>query len=261
LHDRLLKVIDATVDLGIRGRLNQFYIDCSERARGERLREYVRIQPMIVLASNSPRRKQLLHLAGWDFLVVPAELDESILAGETAQDYVTRLAREKAFSAAAWAPPDSTVIAADTTVVYKEEILVKPESPAEAVEMLRKLCGECHQVYTGVTVLRNPDRMAFSGVNATDVFMRDYSDEEIQAYVETGDPLDKAGAYAIQHRGFDPVDHLEGCYTNVVGLPLCTVNRLLRQAGIEPPTEITAECEVHPHADCPAARMAMSSNM
>jgi MAF protein len=216
---------------------------------------------MIILASNSPRRRMLLQLAGWDFQVIPAEVDEGIQAGEAARDYVSRLAREKAFTAASQAPPGSAIIAADTTVVFNEQILGKPESPVEAAEMLSRLRGKCHQVFTGVTVIREPGGISPSGVCETDVFMRDYRDEEIRAYVETGDPLDKAGAYAIQHRGFNPVERLEGCYTNVVGLPLCTVTRLLRQVGIEPPTGITAECELDPHADCPAARMAMDNNL
>jgi MAF protein len=214
---------------------------------------------MIVLASNSPRRRQLLHLIGWDFQVIPAEVDESIQAGENARDYVSRLAREKALAVAQLAPPGSIVVAADTTVVFAEQILGKPETPAEATAMLRALCGQCHQVYTGVTILSGVDHSTFSAINATDVSMRNYSEAEIQAYVETGDSLDKAGAYAIQHRGFDPVERLAGCYTNVVGLPLCTVNWLLRQAGVEPPTEITAACEMDPHADCLAARMAAGS--
>lgn len=224
-------------------------------------RDYVRIQPMIVLASNSPRRRQLLKLGGWDFQVIPAGVDEGMLAGEAPPGYVLRLSQEKAHAAAPYAPPGSTVIAADTTVVLENRILGKPESPAEAVEMLEKLRRRRHQVFSGVAALRTHDLNMLTGVCATDVFMRDYSDVEIRAYVETGDPLDKAGAYAIQHRGFDPVERLEGCYTNVVGLPLCTVTRLLRQVGVEPPIEITADCELNPHSDCLAARMVMDAEL
>jgi septum formation protein len=216
---------------------------------------------MIVLASNSPRRRKLLRLAGWDSLVIPVEVDESNQADEDARDYVERLSRDKASTVTSQAPAGSTVVAADTTVVHQERILGKPESPLEAVEMLKALRGQCHQVLTSVTVLRKTDGLALSGVCRTDVFMRDYKDEEILAYVDTGDPLDKAGAYAIQHRGFDPVERLEGCYTNVVGLPLCTMTRLLRQVGIVPPTKITVECELNPHADCLAARMATDARL
>jgi septum formation protein len=216
---------------------------------------------MIVLASNSPRRRKLLQLAGWDFLVIPVDVDESNRAEEEARDYVERLSRDKASTVTRQAPAGSTVVAADTTVVYQERILGKPENPLEAVEMLKALRGQCHQVFTSVTVLRKTDGLALSGVCRTDVFMRDYEDEEILAYVDTGDPLDKAGAYAIQHRGFDPVERLEGCYTNVVGLPLCTMTRLLRKVGILPPTKITAECELNPHADCLAARMATAAQL
>jgi septum formation protein len=216
---------------------------------------------MIVLASNSPRRKQLLHLAGWNFQVIPVEVDEAIQIGEAARDYVLRLAREKAYKAASQALPASTVIAADTTVVLENRILGKPESPGEAFGMLEKLRKRPHQVFTGVAVLRTHDMKMVDGICVTDVFMRDYRAAEIRDYVETGDPLDKAGAYAIQHRGFDPVERLEGCYTNVVGLPLCTVTRLLRQVGVELPTEITAECEPDPHPDCRVARLVMHAGL
>lgn len=225
------------------------------------MREYVRIQPMIVLASNSPRRKQLFRLAGWNYQVMPAEVDESIQPGEAAPDYVLRLAREKAYAAASIARSGSTVVAADTTVVLENKILGKPESPEEAFEMLEMLRKRLHQVFTGVAVLRTHDMKMVEGICVTDVFMRDFNAAEIWAYVATGDPLDKAGGYAIQHRGFKPVERLAGCYTNVVGLPLCTVSRLLRQTGVAPPSEITADCEQNPRPDCQAARLAMDAGL
>jgi MAF protein len=192
---------------------------------------------MIVLASNSPRRRQLLALGGWKFQVKPAELDESILPDEPPDDYVRRLARQKALAVAANSSPDSLIVAADTSVVHENEILGKPADEREADLILRRLRGRCHQVYTGLAVLRTADGALLGDVCTTNVFMRDYSDAEIQAYIATGDPLDKAGAYAIQHTGFDPVERIEGCYANVVGLPLCALTRLLYQLGIAPPDE------------------------
>jgi MAF protein len=216
---------------------------------------------MIVLASNSPRRRQLLALAGWDFQVIPADLDEGLRSGEKPSGYVIRLAREKAEVAAAGAPPGSTILSADTTVVFDEQTLAKPETPTEAVEMLEKLRSRRHQVLTAVAVLQLPAREMLADLCVSGVSMRDYRDAEIQAYVESGDPLDKAGAYAIQHREFSPVDRLEGCYLNVVGLPMCTVNRLLRQIGVEPPTAITQDCEFRPDPDCQMARLARSAGL
>jgi MAF protein len=216
---------------------------------------------MIVLASNSPRRRQILALAGWDFHVIPAGLDEGMHSGEKPSGYVIRLAREKAKAVAAGSPPGSTILSADTTVVLDEQTLAKPETPAEAVEMLAKLRGRRHQVLTAVAVLQLPAREVLADLCVTGVFMRDYRDAEIQAYVESGDPLDKAGAYAIQHREFSPVDRLEGCYLNVVGLPMCTVNRLLRQIGVEPPSAITRDCEFRPEPDCQMARLARSAGL
>ena len=208
---------------------------------------------MIVLASNSPRRRQLLKLGGWDFQVIPAGVDEGMLAGEAPPGYVLRLSQEKAHAAAPYAPPGSTVIAADTTVVLENRILGKPESPAEAVEMLEKLRRRRHQVFSGVAVLLTHDLNMLTGVCATDVLMRDYSDVEIRAYVETGDPLDKAGAYAIQHPGFQPVDReaFGDCFANVMGLPLCHLLRRLRELGVEPATDLPAECQAFIQYQCP----------
>jgi MAF protein len=134
------------------------------------------------------------------------------------------------------------VVAADTTVVHENEILGKPDNPGEAVEILQRLRGRRHQVFTGLAVLRRDDGNLLTDICVTDVFMRDYRAAEIEAYVATGDPLDKAGAYAIQHVGFDPVERIQGCYANVVGLPLCALTRLLRQLDEEPPVDITEQC-------------------
>ena len=217
---------------------------------------------MIILASNSPRRKELLTLLGLPFRACPAEIDESALPGEAPRTYVLRLAEGKARAAAAQAPDSSLIIAADTTVADGLDILGKPEDEQQAVEMLTRLRGHQHQVHTAVAILRTADGMLLLDACATDVPMRDYSQDEIDTYVATGDPLDKAGAYAIQHDGFHPVDHLDGCYANVVGLPLCHLTRLLRKMGVEPQADVPAACQATLSYDCPvfSAILAFTAN-
>jgi septum formation protein len=218
--------------------------------------EYVRIpavtpKPLLVLASNSPRRRELLALGGWMFHVRPAEVDESQRPGEAPNGYVLRLAEEKARACACTAHEDLTILAADTAVVDGVSILGKPRDMAEAVVMLRQLRGRTHQVYTGIAVLRMSDRALLTDLCITDVPMRNYSDEEITAYVATGDPLDKAGAYAIQHPKFRPVESLSGCFASVMGLPLCHLTRILLQLEIEPKTEVPEECQSNLKYNCP----------
>lgn len=199
----------------------------------------------LVLASNSPRRKQLLRQGGWEFRVVPVEIDEQHISGEAPEVYVRRLAEEKAQAAAARmrAEPSSlVVVAADTTVAQDGVILGKPEGPAEATAMLGRLCGRVHQVHTGVSVFNLRDRRQVSDVCTTDVRMRLYTAQEVADYVASGDPLDKAGAYAIQNADFHPVESIQGCYTNVVGLPLCCLQRLLAQVGADNPNQLPRVC-------------------
>jgi septum formation protein len=160
----------------------------------------------LILASNSPRRRQLLALAGWDFIVSVADVDESPLPNESPADYVIRLAETKA--RAITADADQIILAADTTVVDGSDILGKPRDDAEAIAMLTRLRGRTHQVYTGIALLRVSDGLLLKDLCVTDVPMREYSDEEMRVYVATGDPLDKAGAYAIQHPGFSPVESM-----------------------------------------------------
>ena len=198
---------------------------------------------MIILASNSPRRKELLILFGLPFRAYPAEIDESPLPREAPLAYVLRLAEGKARAVAAQVPIDCVVIAADTTVADGQDILGKPADDQEAVEMLTRLRGHLHQVYTAVAILRVADGILLLDACATDVPMRDYREAEIAAYVASGDPLDKAGAYAIQHAGFHPVEYLEGCYANVVGLPLCHLTRLLRRLNVKPQADIPVACQ------------------
>jgi septum formation protein len=205
----------------------------------------------LILASNSPRRRQLLSLTGWDFLVLVADVDESPLPNESPADYVLRLAETKARTTASRADVDRIILAADTTVVDGSDILGKPTDDSDAVSMLRRLRGRTHQVYTGIALLRVSDDSLLTDLCVTDVPMRDYSDEEIRSYVATGDPLDKAGAYAIQHPGFSPVINMSGCYASVMGLPLCHVVRLIRRMGLQPNTDVPLSCQMFLEYDCP----------
>ncbi|MGA2503850.1 MAG: Maf family protein [Anaerolineales bacterium] len=207
--------------------------------------------PRLVLASNSPRRRELLALGGWKFESHTPEVDESQHPGEEAGKYVLRLAESKARSCAASAHRESVIIAADTTVVDGKTILGKPGNAAEAVEMLRILRGRTHQVYSGIAVIGASDGNMGRDLCVTQVPMRDYDDQEIIAYVTSGDPLDKAGAYAIQHPEFHPVESMSGCYASVMGLPLCHLTRTLRPFGIVPNTDIAKECQSWLNYACP----------
>ena len=217
---------------------------------------------MLILASESPRRKQLLELGKWDFSVVAAPVNEHIQPGEFPEDYVRRLAESKAHATMTLIGQsfldDCVIIAADTAVVdinhrdigqrsknepTNNEILGKPSDATEAERMLRRLRGRVHKVLTGLSLLRPRDGFSLSDIIITDVPMRSYSDEEIMAYIASGDPLDKAGAYAIQHTGFRPVDRLRGCYANVMGLPLCHLAQMLAYFDVCPVTDIAQSCQ------------------
>lgn len=209
----------------------------------------------ILLASNSPRRRELLALGGWTFKVVSGEVQEHPLPDENSRDYVLRLAQEKAKKGALFGEEGDLVIAADTAVVDHgngaEIILGKPQDAKEAVSMLRQLRGRTHIVYSGIAVLRIGDNILAADVCCTEVPMRQYSDEEIDKYVASGDPFDKAGAYAIQHPDFKPVDRLQGCYANVMGLPLCHLTRLLIKMNEPPSIDVVAACYNTLHFLCP----------
>lgn len=186
-------------------------------------------KPVLRLASASPRRRQLLELIGVPHVVSPADIDETPHAGEPADTYVTRLAREKA--AAVWAVAhDLPVLAADTTVVVDAEILGKPESEAQAHEMLGKLSGREHVVHTGVAVFSAGSQQVV--LSSTRVTFAPLSREQIHAYWQSGEPQGKAGAYAIQGLGAVFVAGISGSYTCVMGLPLFETAQLLRAAGI-----------------------------
>jgi septum formation protein len=201
-------------------------------------------QPDIILASASPRRRQLLSALGVTFGVAPADVDESPLPGEHPHALARRLGQAKA-RVAAGQRRNALVIAADTLVVLGGEILGKPASRAEALAMLSRLRGRRHLVDTGLALHHAASGLSGVWVAETPVVMRTYGDDEMLRYVATGDPLDKAGAYAVQHDGFAPVARLEDCYANVVGLPLCHLYRALAVWGAPPPH--------HPLRVCPWA--------
>jgi septum formation protein len=187
-------------------------------------------QDVLILASASPRRQELLHQAGIAFQVHPAHIAEERAAQERPIDYACRLAREKAQAVAAQFP-GRFVLGADTIVVVDDQVLEKPRDAADAARMLRLLSGRGHQVTTAVC-LATAEGVADTGSATTDVFFRKLRKEEIEQYVGSGEPMDKAGAYAIQGGAGIWVQRIEGEYSNVVGLPLSLVTEILRVRGL-----------------------------
>jgi nucleoside triphosphate pyrophosphatase len=188
----------------------------------------------IVLASSSPRRREILSYLRRPFTVHAADIDEMPQAGEVPVMLVQRLSRQKAAVVAAAMPPgEALVLAADTIVVIDGEIINKPRDAEHAEAILRQLRGRMHQVFTGLTLVRVPGNLEtmWSAVCETQVHMRSYGDDEMLASIAAGGVFDKAGAYAIQDPVFHPVARIEGCYMNVMGLPLCEVIRGLRAGG------------------------------
>jgi len=184
---------------------------------------------MLVLASASPRRQELLRSAGITFEVQPADIPEDLLPGEAAKEYAERLAREKALAVACQRPHDC-VLGADTVVVVDDELLGKPSDAADATRMLRMISGRKHQVITGVCLVVSGQPSV--ATETTLVTVSEITDKDIADYVAGGEPMDKAGAYAIQGIASRWIPRIEGDYSNVVGLPVALVWRMLRQAGV-----------------------------
>ena len=249
--------------------------------------------PSFILASSSPRRRELLGSLGIPFTIIKPDIDETQRPGEPPLEYVARLSREKAHAVASYESPVASeeippsesgdvgtqravsdgfgeemkiVLAADTVVILGADtlgvdehgdILGKPLDADDARDMLRRLRGRVHQVCTAMTlrvgdvgarhVVPLPESSSMTRIATTHVTMRDYTDAEIDAYVATGDPFDKAGSYAIQHPVFKPVAKIDGCYTNVVGLPVCTLKNMLAEIGW-PEIQPVESC------DCPTNR-------
>lgn len=186
--------------------------------------------------------------------VTVSHVDERLQPGETPAEYVLRLAEAKVCAAVHSGSPDLVIIGSDTTVADGDEILGKPADKADAANMLKQLRGHSHQVYTAIAAVRVADERLLTDLCVTDVPMRSYSDDEIDNYVVSGDPLDKAGAYAIQHPDFQPVVHMQGCFASVMGLPMCHLERLLRRFDITPKADIAAGCQAMLNYQCPVTR-------
>lgn len=187
----------------------------------------------LILASNSPRRREILRNADFSFTVQPAHIDETLQPNERAEDYVLRLAEAKGqlIAATARGSENTFVIGADTTVVCNGRIFGKPADPADAREMLRALSGATHEVLTGIAIIRASDRKNVAEVATTRVTFLPLADGDIDSYIASGEPFDKAGAYGIQGIGGKFVSRIEGCYFNVMGLPLSRVWQALRSLG------------------------------
>jgi septum formation protein len=206
----------------------------------------------LILASGSPRRRQLLSLLGLPFVIKASGVDESQLDGERPADLVLRVSLAKA-RAVPDVRRDELVVAADTIVVLDGEVLGKPAGAEEATQMLARLRGRSHTVYSGVSLWHPASRRTSSVLGDSSVWMRDYTDEEIAGYVDSGDPLDKAGAYAIQHPVFNPVSRVDGCSLSVMGLPLCHLSQALAEFGVVVPPNVPGTCRAFSQRDCAAA--------
>jgi len=182
----------------------------------------------IILASGSPRRRELLSGMGLDFEIKVSGIEEEPLAGESPREHALRLAQEKALSICA--SPEAFVIGADTIVIIEGEVLGKPENPGQAREMLQKLSGRTHQVITGYSIVRNQEVLVSEAVESSVVF-NNISEEELTWYIKTSEPYDKAGAYAMQGIGAVFIREIHGSFTNVIGLPLAELAKSLRTVG------------------------------
>lgn len=191
----------------------------------------VSLRERLVLASASLRREELLRLMGLTFVVIPSNVDEGFFPGETPQDHVLRLSREKAASVAA-VHSEAWVLGADTIVIIDGEVLGKPGNYNEAVGMLKKLSGRTHEVFTGFTVINRCRGITKNGWVRSLVTFRELTEDETFWYASTREPYDKAGAYAVQGTGAFFIREIHGSYTNVMGLPLCEVVDTLKEVGL-----------------------------
>ncbi|HDQ04825.1 MAG TPA: septum formation inhibitor Maf [Deltaproteobacteria bacterium] len=189
------------------------------------------LKQTVILASSSPRRRELLRSLGLKFKTVPAHIDEDYLEGETLRQHVVRLARNKA-GLVAEKYPDAWVLGADTIVVVDGQILGKPENKTQAKKMLQKLNGRTHKVYTCFVIARRNSRVSKTRVIQSTVRFKNISPDEMKWYISTKEPYDKAGGYAAQEKGASFIKALRGSYTNVIGLPLCEVLEELKKLGV-----------------------------
>jgi septum formation protein len=233
------------------------------------------VNATLLLASASPRRRDLIKLLGLPVETTSADIDEVPLPDEQADGMAQRLSLEKARTASSFIPHPSSLpvsspqarraagrilLASDTVVSLDGEPLGKPGDAAEARSMLQRLRGRVHQVYTAITLIDLQADRLITDLACSDVPMRNYTDAEIEAYVASGDPFDKAGAYAIQHAGFHPADRFDHCFANVMGLPLCHVVRALRQLNVEPVNDVPGMCQSYLSYQCPVYESILRSN-
>jgi septum formation protein len=222
------------------------------------------VKARILLASASPRRRELIKLLGLSVDTTAADIDEVPLPGEQAAGMAVRLSEDKARAINPARVPQLSqgyiILASDTVVSLDGEPLGKPRDAADARSMLQRLRNRTHQVYTGITLIETNTERVVTDLAGSDVQMRNYSAEEIDAYIASGDPFDKAGAYAIQHNGFHPADRFDHCFANVMGLPVCHVVRSMRQLGIEAPHDVPALCQRYLNYDCPVYENILTSN-
>lgn len=185
----------------------------------------------IILASQSPRRKQLLEQVGLQFEVEASQVEESFLDSDSPEETVCRLSRVKAEDVAS-RNPNSVIIGADTVAIFEDQIIGKPKGTKSARELLTKMSGKTHEIVTGFTVIDSDTGKSVTESVISRVRFRDLGEDEIDRYVESGEPLDKAGAYGIQEKGAVLVDHIDGDYSNIVGLPLTALSETLKQFNV-----------------------------
>ena len=211
-----------------------------------------------ILASQSPRRQMLLRNLLDRFIVMESDVEESDLPGEEPTQYVLRLAKEKALSVEKRLQGNSIrdviIIAADTIVLDDDILLGKPDDARDARRILDRLNGKTHQVLSGIAVYQPSVPIQSTQVICTDVPMREYNEQEIQEYIDSGDPFDKAGAYAIQNEAFNPAPDFNDCYANVMGLPLCHLALLLTKAGKDLDRTVADRCQNSINYQCPVYR-------
>lgn len=209
-------------------------------------------QKRLILASASPRRKELFSLTGWTSEIMPVEVDERPQHGEKPIGFVTRLAQEKGQKASLGVEEPHLLIAADTIVFEDGQILGKPTDSEDAKRILRVLGGRSHRVITALVVLDSDRGTTYEDLCETSVPMREFSSVEIDEYIATGSPMDKAGAYGIQDRDFHPVEteSMKGCYANVMGLPLCHLTRSMKRTGLQPISDVPVACQSFTNYQC-----------
>ncbi len=210
------------------------------------------------LASNSPRRREMLAWAGWPLETISSNGDETMLAEEAPEQYVRRVAQLKSRGDLGRASGSDIIISADTIVVFAGRILGKPKDAPDAVAMLTAMRAREHWVMTAIAVRRADQENARLELCRSKVRMRAYSDAEIQSYVDSGDALDKAGAYAIQDRAFHPAESFAGCMASVMGMPLCHLERLLRRDADYEWTDWPSICQKKLEYTCPITSRVMA---